>query len=439
MNMNAHLPHNAARVSPHVASPGCPSACEIRSLLLQDRLNPTQATEDCIARIQAHEGIVRAWQSFDPAGARMQARHAARDGLLSGIPIALKDLIDTRDWPTSYGSPIYAHHTPAHDAWVVRALRGQGAITMGKTVTTEFGYFQPGPTANPWNPAHTPGGSSSGSAAAVAAGMVPLALGTQTAGSLIRPASYCGVWALKATFGRYPLDGIKGLSHSLDTLGWMARSADDLELLRAALDHDDYTPLPTSNPHLLFSATHLASLLDAGGQSAWADGLQHLGRADIALEDAALPTLLTDLFDAQKTIMAWEAVRNLAPELTQHRERLGAALLQLLEHGQTVSRQAYETAQALARQGRSWLSERMQHADALLVPAAPGQAPAGLSATGDPAFSRVWNLLGNPCVNVPGLHGPNGLPIGMQLVGHPNRERALLSAAKRVGEILAAR
>ncbi|MCO5978717.1 amidase [Ideonella oryzae] len=433
------MTQDTSRLPPHVADAHCRSACDTREQISQGRLTPGQAVQDCIARVQQHEPAVRAWQSFDPAVALAQAAHPASD-LLHGIAIGLKDLIDTRAWPTGYGSPIYEGHQPDRDGWVVRAVQAQGGVPLGKLVTTEFGYFQPGPTANPWDTARTPGGSSSGSAAAVAAGMVPLAFGTQTAGSLIRPASYCGVWALKATFGRYPLDGIKGLSHSLDTLGWMARSANDLELLRAALDQEDFAPLPAlAAPRLLFSATHLAPMLDAGGAAAWAEGLQRLGQAGIPLEDAALPPLLAALFEAQKTIMAWEATRSLAPELAAHRDRMGAALVQLLEHGQTVTQTAYDDAQALARQGRSWLAGRLQGADALLVPAAPGEAPLGLAATGDPAFSRVWNLLGNPCVNVPGLFGPNHMPIGLQLVGHPQRERDLLAVAKRVGEVLALR
>ncbi len=423
---------------PQVADAQCRSACDTRQQIRAGQLSARQAVHDCIARVQQHEPAVRAWQSFDPAVALAQAERPA-GGLLQGVAIGLKDLIDTRDWPTGYGSPIYEGHRPDRDGWVVRAVQAQGGVPMGKLVTTEFGYFQPGPTANPWDTARTPGGSSSGSAAAVAAGMVPLAFGTQTAGSLIRPASYCGVWALKATHDRYPLDGIKGLSPSLDTLGWMARSADDLELLRAALDQEDFAPLPAvDRPRLLFSPTHLAPMLDAGGAATWAEGLQRLGQAGIPLEDAALPPLLSTLFEAQKTIMAWEACRSLATELATHRDRMGAALVQLLDHGRTVTQAAYDDAQALARQGRSWLATRLQGVDALLVPAAPGEAPLGLAATGDPAFSRVWNLLGNPCVNVPGLFGPHRMPIGLQLVGHPQRERELLAVAKRVGEVLGA-
>lgn len=427
------------------ARPEDGDAVTLRARLRAGALTAQDALRACEARIDAVEPWIHAWVDRDPQPAR--ARAAALDaapggvraqpGLLAGLPIALKDLIDTRDWPTACGSPLRAGLRPARDALIVERLLDQGAVPVGKTVTTEFGYFQPGPTANPWNPAHTPGGSSSGSAAAVAAGMVTLALGTQTAGSLIRPAAYCGVWALKPTFERYPLDGVQGLSPSMDTLGWMARSADDLELLRCALDRTPWAPLPPVNPTLRWSLTHEWPLMSPEGAATFHAGLQRLREDGLSLQEWVLPDALKGLFDAQRTIMAREAAQTLAVELRDHRDQLGTALQQLLDSGHRVSEADDAAARALAEHGRRTLDALLADCDALLVPGAPGEAPAGLAATGDPAFSRVWNLLGLPCVQIPGLLGPRGLPVGLQLVGRCGQERALLSAAKAIGHCLA--
>jgi Asp-tRNA(Asn)/Glu-tRNA(Gln) amidotransferase A subunit family amidase len=428
---------------PHLADHHCLTATALREEMSKGRLRPSQVVLSLSERIAQHEPAVHAFQAWDPAvplarAAQLDAALSAgkSTGLLNGIPVGIKDLIDTVDWPAQYGSAVYAGHRPTANAAVIETLLAQGAVPMGKTVTTEFGYFQPGPTANPWQLDHTPGGSSSGSAAAVAAGMMPLALGTQTAGSLIRPASYCGVFALKPTFGQHSLDGIKGLSHSLDTLGWMARSADDLELMRCALTGSIFEPLPQAAPRLLSCRTHEWSMMSPSGAEVWKKAVADLTTQGMVIGELALPAQLADLFQAQKTIMAYEACRSLAPEYAEHPDLMGEALKQLLSSGQAVSDEAYAQAQALTTQGRHALAELMQGCDALLVPAAPGEAPAGLSATGDPAFSRVWNLLGLPCVNVPGVLGAHGLPVGLQLVGHPHQERALLAVAKALAQQL---
>lgn len=421
------------------------TAVEIQSAVRSGACSATSIADAHVARIEALEPQLHAWQAFDPALARSQA--AAIDaqlaqgrllGPLAGVPIGVKDLFDSVHWPTTYGSPVYASHRPVRDAAALRIVQAAGAVPFGKTVTTEFGYFRPGPTANPRRPTHTPGGSSSGSAAAVAAGMVPLAFGTQTAGSLIRPASYCGVWALKPTHGVFSLDGVKGLSHSLDTLGWLANDADDLELLRCALAGDHYSALPRRGRlHLASWATFEAPLLDASGIAVWQQAQQRLGEHHAISASLAVPPSFEQLFDAQKTVMAYEAARSLATELQQHRAQLSEPLQLLLDTGHGVSDDAYRAAQALTAQGREWFTHALHEVDALVVPAAPGEAPEGLAATGDPAFSRVWNLLGLPCVNVPGLLGPGGLPVGVQLVGRAGQERALLATARRVAEAFA--
>ncbi|WP_076998052.1 amidase [Variovorax sp. KK3] len=418
------------------------TAVALRRALAQGELSAEAAVRAALERIAEREPQIHAWQHLDADGALAAARALdARGvhGLLGGVPLGVKDIIATADLPTRYGSPIYEGFRPTADAHCVTAARQAGAVVMGKTVTTEFAYFQPGPTANPHHLDHTPGGSSSGSAAAVANGMAPVAFGTQTAGSLIRPASYCGVFALKPSFGQVSLEGIKPFSPSLDTLGWLARSADDLELMRcamAAIDFEALQPLAPRALRLGVCCTHEWPAADAGGAAAFEQAVKLAGVAGASLRDVALPAPTAGLLDAQKTVMAWEAARQLDAEWREHPQQLSAALHGLLETGRRTDETDYRRALALAEEGRRDIGALMQGLDALLVPAAPGEAPAGLSATGDPVFSRVWTLLGLPCVNVPGLRGPKGLPIGVQLVGHPRQERALLAVAAALHPLL---
>ncbi len=426
-----------------------PDAASTHAAVLEGRTRAEDAVRSAIARIEAMEPDVRAWERFDPEIALAQARGVDQrmaagetPGLLAGVPLAVKDIFDTADLPTGHGSPIYRGHLAGADAQAVATARAAGAVVMGKTVTTEFAYFTPGPTANPWDLSRTPGGSSSGSAAAVASGMVPLAFGSQTAGSLIRPASYCGVFALKPTHGLFSLAGVKAFAPSLDTLGWLARSADDLELMRCALAGQPYAPLQPQQPRMLrlgACKTHEWPSLDAGGAQAWNRGLERLEAAGVPLQWLDMPADLTGLLQAQKTVMAWEAARSLVTEFDEHRSRLSRPIFELVQLGMDTPETRYQEALALAQRGRQQVQQLMQGFDALLVPAAPGEAPQGLAATGDPVFSRVWTLLGLPCVNVPGLLGPNGMPVGMQLVGHGRQERALLAAAACLHAALAGR
>ncbi|WP_262342841.1 amidase, partial [Bordetella pertussis] len=374
------------------------------------------------AALAAHRGAA--------AAARLDT-HAAR-GLLAGVPIAVKDIFLTEQFPTRYGSPIYEHGIAGTDADCVARARAAGALVLGKTVTTEFAYFTPGPTANPRDPSRTPGDSSSGSAAAVAAGMVPLAFGSQTAGSLIRPASYCGVFALKPTHGLHSLAGAKAMAPSLDTLGWLARDAGDLELMRCALAGEDYRPLPDARPAALrlgICLTHEWHAIEPDGAQAFAHAQVLCTAAGAQLAPLVLPDALQGLMQAQQTIMAYEAARSLAAEWRDARARLSPAMQALIEAGLGCDAQSYAQALALAARGRAHLEHAMRDLDAVIAPAAPGEAPPGLARTGDPIFSRVWTLLGLPCVNVPGLAGPHGMPIGVQLIGRPGDERRLLAVA----------
>lgn len=423
-----------------------PGAVETQAAIASGRLSAEAVLDRALARIAEVEPTLHAWQYLDPEAARAQARAldralaaGAQPRLLAGVPLAIKDLFDTADMPTGYGSAVYADHRPAEDAEVVRRARAAQAIAVGKSVTTEFAYFTPGPTANAWNPSHTPGGSSSGSAVAVASGMVPVALGSQTAGSLIRPASYCGVYGFKPTYGSVPTTGAKPFSHSLDTVGWMANHAQDLELVRAALVGVPWAPLPVRPARgwrIGLCRTHEWDQLDAGGRQAWAQGEHALRAAGVELREIDLPADLAGLLQAQKTVMAWEAARSLADDIAAHGLRLGEHLRALADTGRGTSDAAYAEAQALVAHGRQALAALMAGVDALWVPAAPGEAPAGLAATGDPVFSRVWTALGLPCVSVPGLLGPKGLPVGLQLVGTAGADRGLLEVAASVHPVL---
>jgi Asp-tRNA(Asn)/Glu-tRNA(Gln) amidotransferase A subunit family amidase len=428
----------------HVAR--APSALDTRDAVAQGRMTAQRVAQAVLARIDAIEPAIRAWQHVDAAALMAQARaldqalaQGGVPGPLAGVPLAVKDIFDTADLPTTYGSAAYAGHRPAADAAIVARVRAAGALIVGKTVTTEFAYFAPGPTANPWNTAHTPGGSSSGSAAAVASGMVPLAFGSQTAGSLIRPASYCGVFALKPTFGVVPTEGAKPFSESLDTVGWVANHAEDLELLRAVLLGQPFVPLVSRPVHRLRLAvcrTHEWPHADAGGAQVWDTALRKLRDAGIAVVEAGLPDALGGLLAAQKTVQAYEAARSLGPDVAMHGERISQSVRDLVQSGQQTSAQTYAQALVLAAEGRRAAAELLDEVDALLVPAAPGEAPAGLAATGDPVFSRVWTLLGLSNVNVPGLFGPNGLPVGVQLIGAAHADRALLEVAATLHQVL---
>lgn len=414
-----------------------PSAVAIHAAIAQRSTTAEAVMHEAASRIAELEPMLHAWKFLDTSAALRQAhaldaRIAAGEnvGLLSGVPLAVKDIIDTAQMPTGYGSAVYAQHQPAADADVVRSVRQAGAVIVGKTVTTEFAYFTPGPTANPWHVGHTPGGSSSGSAAAVASGMVPLAFGSQTAGSLIRPASYCGVFALKPTHDLVSGTGVKPFAPSLDTVGWLSNSAEDLELMRAALQGEAYECLPDASGMRIASCrTHEWAASDASGHYAWEAAQRRLSKAGTRVTALDFPEALSSLLQAQKTVMAYEAALHLSHETSAHASLVSQHIHDLVSTGKAVRRADYEQAKKLAATGLKQVLDLMGDGDALLVPAAPGEAPAGLAATGDPVFSRVWTLLGMPCASVPGLFGLTGMPVGMQLVGRPFQERRLLACA----------
>lgn len=387
-----------------------------------------------LEQIAAREPVVRAFAQFDADRALDAARAADRAaaaggarGPLFGVAVGVKDVIDTHDWPTGYGSPIYEGHQPAADAPVVTMTRALGGLVFGKTVTTEFATFPPGPTTNPHNPAHTPGGSSSGSAAAVAAGFVRVAFGTQTTGSVVRPAAFCGVAGFKPSFGTLPRVGVKAISDQLDTVGVLAPCVADVAAFMAALTRrPELARRDGREPKLAFCRT-------PQWDSALPETQQLFERVASALEDEAeLPPPFAGLAEAQGIIWDYEMARCLADEHRRFPERIRERLRTQLDAGWEIPHDTYERMSALARRCRRLLTDALGDYDALVVPAATGEAPLGLEATGDPVFNRIWSLLHGPAVSVPCGKGPRGLPLALQVVGRIGDDAKTLACAEWV-------
>jgi Asp-tRNA(Asn)/Glu-tRNA(Gln) amidotransferase A subunit family amidase len=427
------------------------SASDAARLFRDGVVSSVQLVEACLERVRAVDGEVQAWAFLDPDHARAQA--AAADeyrlsgrplGPLHGVPVGVKDIIDTGDMPTENGSVLHAGRTPARDATVVSMLRAAGAVILGKTVTTEFAAYAPGKTRNPHNGAHTPGGSSSGSAAAVAAGMVPVALGSQTNGSVIRPAAYCGVYGFKPTHGLIPRHGVLGLARTLDTVGVFARTLDDVALLVEQLvgfDERDPDSRPRARipfrdaaaeeppiaPLLALVKTSRWDRADADTREAFAELADALGDR---LEEVEL-TQSADAFEWHRVIMEAEMAASLDREWSRGRDRLSDALRAQLERGREVRAVDYQAARARAAAFADGLAELFEErCDAIVTPAAPGTAPLGLESTGDPSFCTLWTLAGMPAITLPLMQGGNGLPIGVQLVGPRHGDARLLRTAR---------
>lgn len=418
------------------------SLYEMSDAIHQGKLSATRIMEACIERIQQRESEVHAWENIDIEAALAQAhkydQHTPK-GALYGLPIGVKDTIDTIDFPTGRGTPIYANKAALWDASGVALVKRAGGIVLGKTVTTEFAYFRPGETANPHNLAHTPGGSSSGSAAAVADFMVPAALGSQTAGSLIRPASYCGVVAYKPTFGDFSLGGIRPLSHSLDTLGVITRTVQDAALMRSVLLNVPFTPINSKTnlpPRIAFCHTPSWLEADSYTRAQLEKTAFSLAIGNAQVSTVELPSICDDLVAVQKCIMAYEAAHHMCFEYDNHKEKLSLQIIDLIEEGMSIPREDYLLAQATAQRAREEISALFENWDVILSPAAPGEAPLGLDATGDPIFSRMWNLLGLPSLNIPAFRGENQLPVGIQVVGAQGEDTRLLQVAMWIEEKL---
>jgi Asp-tRNA(Asn)/Glu-tRNA(Gln) amidotransferase A subunit family amidase len=413
------------------------TACEAMRRLATKEITSEALVRDCLERIAAREPEVQAWAFLDHEAALRQARAAdAQPGrrLLHGLPVGVKDLIDTVDMPTTYGSPIYSAHRPAWDAPCVALTRAAGGIVLGKTVTTEFAVMHPGKTRNPHDIRHTPGGSSSGSAAAVADCMVPLAFGTQTAGSIIRPAAFCGVVGYKPSFGLISRVGVKALSDTLDTVGTIARTVPDAALFAAALTGRnelliDDRASPAAKVRVGICHTYewkqaqpeMMNALESAARTLAANGAQ--------VREITLPADYAGLVEAQTDIMFAEQAQSLAHERLAHWALISPKLQDILEAGLKVSIERHDAALALARRCRHALATVFAECDVLLAPSAPGAAPLGLEMTGDPVFNRMWTLLHVPCVNIPVVAATGGLPLGLQVVGPIGADARTLTVA----------
>lgn len=423
------------------------SSVRVANAIQSKQVSPQEYMQETIGCINRQEPTVHAWRQWSESYAMSRADQISsgqNDGLLVGIPIGVKDIIDTVHYPTGYGSPVYTEHKPQQDAVCVALLEEAGGIAIGKTVTTEFAYFQPGPTTNPHNPAHTPGGSSSGSAAAVAAGMVPIALGSQTAGSLIRPASYCGIWGYKPSFGLCSLSGVKPMAQSLDTLGILARHVEDLALMGRVLigsPNSLVSPDPSRRepPVVGVCRTPDWNHADADTCRVVDEAAQALARSGARVMDMDLPPEFQELTQAQRIIQAFEAARALTLERRDHGSQLSGSISTLVAEGLQYTLPEYFEALQITAHCRSLLSIVFEGCDVILAPSAPGEAPKGLNATGDPIFSRLWMPLHVPCINFPFGRGATGLPVGVQLIANYLHDGLLLEVAAWAERVLSIR
>jgi Asp-tRNA(Asn)/Glu-tRNA(Gln) amidotransferase A subunit family amidase len=374
--------------------------------------------EAALATVEASEARLHAWAALDPEAARRQARAldaGPMRGPLHGIPIGVKDIFDTADFPTGYGSPIYQGHRPKADAACIAAARAAGAVILGKTVTTEFATMVPARTVHPRDPRRTPGGSSSGSAAAVAAGMVCMAYGTQTVGSIIRPAAYCGVVGYKPSYGTLSRSGMKMGAESLDTAGVLARNVADAALLAGgSCFRKDLIDVPSlEKPRLALCRSPNWHHMSSEGADAFTRHAEKLAAKGARIVELELP--FGELDAAAATILVYEMARGLAWEVANHRAQVSPMLLERVDEG----------AEDLARE-----------ADAIVTPSATGEAPLGLGSTGNTAMNRLWTLLHGPCITVPAGDGPAGMPLGIQLVGLSGEDARTLAVAAWVERAL---
>ena len=407
------------------------TATEALRAMEAGRLRPAALMEACLARMAAREPVVQAMAHHDPAAVRAMTPEA---GPLHGLPIGVKDVLDTADMPTGYNSVIWAGWRPRADAAPVAWARRAGAVVMGKTVTTEFATRTPGPTTNPHDPARTPGGSSSGSAAGVGAGFFPLAFGTQTAGSVIRPAAYCGVVGFKPSYGTINRHGMKLMSESLDTIGVMARSVADCALLTGVLaDIDLGDPdVRAPAPRVGLCWTGMRGRAAPETEALMERVAGQLARAGATVTDHVLPALYDGMEAAHAVVMNAESARAMGWELMHHADRLSLPLREKLEWGLAQGGAALGAAREVFRTLQAGFPDAMGGCDVLVTPSAPGEAPAGIDWTGDPSFNLIWTGLHVPCVTVPAGVGPDGMPLGIQVVGRRGADRAVLAWAQWV-------
>ncbi len=435
-------------------SPNLLSASDAREAIEDGLLTSEDLVEACFDRIEELEQSIGAWAHLDKQLAIDHARQADKirsrglpTGLLHGIPVGIKDIIDTSDYPTENGTVLHQGRRPTQDATLVSLLREAGAIILGKTVTTELAVYSPGKTRNPNNTEHTPGGSSSGSAAAVAAAMVPLSVGTQTNGSLIRPASYCGVFGFKPSFARISRYGVLKQSGHLDTVGVFARDLPDLALISDVLmryDSHDAQMTPTAppcisqvmteavpaNPRFAFLRT---SKWDAVEQSSKDGFREFIETTNEQVKDSIsiidLPAHFDDIYQHHQNIMEADLAQSFANEYKNGRSKLSSELIKMIEHGEKVSATEYDSSVSKKIEYSGILSEIFEEFDAILTPSTSGPAPSGM-ATGSPEFNTIWTYCGNPAINLPILQSPEELPVGVQIVAENGDDARLFRSSR---------
>lgn len=417
------------------------SAADAASAIARGELTSEELVASLLERIAARDEEVRAWAFVDPDKALAEARAADRTeprGPLHGVPVGVKDIIDVAGMPTGFNSPIYPAYVPDADAACVAMLRKAGGFVLGKTVTTEFANRHPGPTRNPHDPSRTPGGSSQGSAAAVADGQVPLSIGTQTSGSVIRPAAFCGVVGYKPSFGEISRVGVKQQSGTLDTLGLCARTVGDVELFRAALVGIDYEAQePVSPARIAICRPPEWEEAEESARAAVERAAKEFSRAGAAITEFVLPEeLFRHWLADHRRIANFEASRNFAHEKTRFREKISKDLYEgRILDGERCSVEDYIAAQRRAEAMRAVIDEAFEDFDAILTLSSSGEAPAGLASTGSATFNSLWTLAYTPCITLPFGRGPSGMPLGVQLVGRRFEDERLFahaSAAERL-------
>lgn len=408
------------------------SLATARSLIERGELSRDELRRTCLSAIRSRDPEVRAWTCLAE-----DTPQETPGGLLDGIPIGVKDVYDTADLPTGYGSPVFSGHRPAEDAVAVARLRAAGAVILGKTVSTEFAYFTAGETRNPLDLARTPGGSSSGSAAAVAARMVPVALGTQTAGSTIRPAAYCGVFGYKPTYGLLPMKGVLPLAPSLDTVGIFARDIRDLAIVAHVLADGavERRIQPALAPRFAIFPGPYRDHLSPTVAKAFMTMAERLSY-NATVRQLATPPLFDKLTEAQRQILAYEAHAGFREIVEANGSRISRAFLELYEAGARVDGEALQACLALREEGLAMLDLMLDEGEILLTPAAPDEAPRIESGTGDPICNRLWTMLGTPCLSVPLFREPGRMPIGMQVIARRGEDNCLLSVAEWLSERL---
>jgi Asp-tRNA(Asn)/Glu-tRNA(Gln) amidotransferase A subunit family amidase len=405
-------------------------------LIADKELSSVELTQACLDRIEARNPEVGAFRHLDPEFSLAEAKRAdseAPRSPLHGVPFAVKDVIDTKDFPTEYGSPIHRGHRPSADAKCVSLMREAGAVLLGKVVSTEFAIYNPAETRHPMNLDHTPGGSSSGTAASVCDRMVPIAFGNQTAGSLIRPAAFCGVYGLKPTYGTTDGTGILPLQLYFDTLGYMARSIEDIQLFYGLVCEQNQTgawPVD-KRPKIGLCKTLHWEFAESETRSVLLQAAAKFAEQGAIIEEFNLPDIYADLVAIHRRVLYAGVAKSLDADYRAAKDQMSDILIELIEEGQATSDEQYAEAFAYADECRESVNEHFHDFDAIICPSAPGEAPKGF-ATGNPIFQVTWTLLGVPCLNLPIGTGPNGLPVGIQLIGRRHDDKTILALGQHL-------